>query len=249
MSGKSIISNAYLEDIGDAIRYKKFTDEKYYPSQMADAIRSIDAPDEYTGATVVTPSDSEQVLPTTDKLVRDDITVNPAPTEPLSTTENGQFTPSEGMVGFSEVTVDVEPALESLNVTENGLYLPESGVDGFDRVVANVASTIGTFVKSITVDVAGRTGVSYAANSMLTLFDLSDAGIYLVLAENNANVNGVDAVFLFKMSADATTTDNGFKFMTISKRWTTSNGSRAAQAYCENGTILKLYQLPVPIVQ
>lgn len=42
MSGKSIISNAYLEDIGDAIRQKKETDETYYPSQMGDAIRSIE---------------------------------------------------------------------------------------------------------------------------------------------------------------------------------------------------------------
>lgn len=42
MSGKSIISNAYLEDIGDAIRQKKSTDETYYPSQMGDAIRSIE---------------------------------------------------------------------------------------------------------------------------------------------------------------------------------------------------------------
>ena len=237
----------------------------------------IVTPDEYSGATEVTPSDSEQVLATKDKTVRANITVNPAPVESLATSENGTFVPSSGNVGFGEVVVDVEPSLESLSVTENGLYLPDSGTDGFDRVnvdvpqpsgsttittngtydverfasaVVNVASTIGTFIKSITVEApAGRTGVSYSANSMLTLFDLSDAGIYLILAENNNNVNGVDAIFLFKMSADATTTDNGFKFMTISKEWTTSNGSRAAQAYCENGTILKLYQLPVPIVQ
>lgn len=236
----------------------------------------IVAPDEYSGATEVTPSDSEQVLPTKDKLVRADVTVLPAPTETLATSENGTYYPSSGNVGFSEVVVDVEPSLESLSVTENGLYLPDVGVDGFDRVsvavpqpsgsttitangtynveqyasaVVNVASTIGTFIKSITVEVAGRTGISYTANSMLTLFDLSESGIYLVLAENNNNVNGVDAVFMFKMSADATTTDNGFKFMTISKEWTTSNASRAAQAYCENGTILKLYQLPVPIIQ
>ena len=42
MSGKSIISNSYLEDIGDAIRYKKDTEDTYYPSQMGDAIRSIE---------------------------------------------------------------------------------------------------------------------------------------------------------------------------------------------------------------
>ena len=237
----------------------------------------IVAPDEYSGATVVTPSDSEQVLATKDKTVRANITVNPAPVESLATSENGTFVPSSGNVGFSEVVVDVEPSLESLSVTENGLYLPESGVDGFDRVsvavpqpsgsttitangtysveqyasaVVNVASTIGTFIKSVTIEApAGRTGVSYSAKDMLTLFELSDAGIYLILAENNNDANGVDAVFLFKMSADPTTTDNGFKFMTISKEWTTSNASRAAQVLCTNGAILKLYQLPVPIVQ
>lgn len=134
----------------------------------------IVAPDEYSGATVVTPSDSEQVLPTTDKLVRDDITVNPAPTEYLSTDHNGTFVPSSGKVGFyqvdvdvqpdlrplsvsengqyspddfdgySDVTVDVEPALESLSVTENGLYLPDSDVDGFDRVSVSVPQPSGS---------------------------------------------------------------------------------------------------------
>ena len=134
----------------------------------------IVAPDEYSGATEVTPSDSEQVLPTTDKLVRDDITINPAPTEVLSTDHNGTFTPSDGKVGFSQVdvnvvpdlrplsvsdngqyspddfdgysdvTVDVEPNLTSLAVTENGLYLPESGVDGFDRVNVDVPVPSGS---------------------------------------------------------------------------------------------------------
>lgn len=126
----------------------------------------IVAPDEYSGATVVTPSDETQVLQTKDKLVRDDITINPAPVEPLSTTENGQFTPSEGMVGFSSVTVDVEPALESLNVTENGLYLPESGTDGFDRVNVDVLiPTFETEEKTINANgvfypSAGKDGIS-----------------------------------------------------------------------------------------
>lgn len=247
------------------------------PASIGATVVRVVGPPIYRGVTEVTPSDSEQVLQTKDKLVRNDITVNPAPTEVLATNENGTFLPSDGNVGFSEVTVDVEPVLDFLSVTENGLYLPESGVDGYDRVnvdvpqpsgsttitengtynveqfasaVVNVASTIGTFIKSVTVEVpAGRTRLSYSANSMLTLFDLLDAGIYLVLAENNDITNGVNAVFLFKMSADATTTDNGFKFMTLSKDWTTSNASRAAQVLCANGAILKLYQLPVPIVQ
>ena len=96
----------------------------------------IVAPDEYSGVTEVTPSHIEQVLPTTDKLVRDDITIFPAPTETLSTTSNGTFTPSSGKVGFSAVTVDVNPDLRPLSVSENGTYEPE-GFDGYSSVTVN----------------------------------------------------------------------------------------------------------------
>ena len=97
----------------------------------------IVAPDEYSGATEVTPSDSEQVLATKDKLVRDDITVNPAPTEYLSTDHNGTFVPSDGRVGFYQVDVDVNPDLRPLSVSENGQYSPD-GFDGYSGVEVNV---------------------------------------------------------------------------------------------------------------
>ena len=100
----------------------------------------IVAPDEYSGATEVTPSDAEQVLPTRDKLVRDDITVNPAPTETLSATSNGTFTPSDGKVGFSAVNVAVNPDLRPLSVSENGSYQPD-GFDGYESVVVDVPAT------------------------------------------------------------------------------------------------------------
>lgn len=106
----------------------------------------IEPPDDYSGATEVTPSTETQVLPTKNKIVLDDITIYPAPTESLATNENGTFLPSNGNVGFSEVVVDVEPSLESLSVTENGLYLPESGKDGFDRVTVAVPETIPDLV-------------------------------------------------------------------------------------------------------
>ena len=97
----------------------------------------IVAPDEYSGATEVTPSHIEQVLPTTDKLVRDDITINPAPTEYLSTDHNGTFTPSDGHVGFYQVDVNVNPDLRPLSVNENGTYQPD-GFDGYSEVVVDV---------------------------------------------------------------------------------------------------------------
>lgn len=117
----------------------------------------IVAPDEYSGVTVVTPSDSEQVLATKDKTVRSDITVLPAPTESLATSENGTFVPSSGNVGFSEVVVDVEPSLESLNVTENGLYLPTAGVDGYDRITVDVPIP-EPVLASLTIDTLTQSG-------------------------------------------------------------------------------------------
>lgn len=97
----------------------------------------IVAPDEYTGSTEVTPSDQTQVLETKKKFVQDDITVLPAPTETLLTTENGTFTPSDGKVGFSSVTVDVNPDLRPLSVSENGQYSPD-GFDGYSEVSVDV---------------------------------------------------------------------------------------------------------------
>lgn len=98
------------------------------------------SPDPYMGDTEVTPSDQTQVLQTKKKFVQDDITVLPAPTETLSTTENGQFTPSDGKVGFSAVTVDVNPDLRPLSVSENGTYQPD-GFDGFSQVSVDVPAT------------------------------------------------------------------------------------------------------------
>ena len=117
----------------------------------------IVAPDEYSGVTVVTPSDGEQILATKDKTVRANITVNPAPVESLATSENGTFVPSFGNVGFSEVVVDVEPSLESLSVAENGLYLPDSGTDGFDRVTVAVPIPEPA-LETLTVDPLAQSG-------------------------------------------------------------------------------------------
>ena len=142
------------------------TDDVTFDIDVRDFVDRIVAPDEYSGATVVTPSDSEQVLATKGKTVRANITINPAPTESLATNENGTFVPSDGNVGFSEVVVDVEPSLESLSVIENGLYLPESGVDGFDRVSVNVPiPTFTTEEKTVTENgvyypSAGKDGIS-----------------------------------------------------------------------------------------
>ncbi len=58
--------------------------------------------------------------------------------ESLTVTENGTYTPGEGVDGYDEVNVNVTPVLESLTVTENGTYTPGEGVDGYNEVNVNV---------------------------------------------------------------------------------------------------------------
>lgn len=72
--------------------------------------------------------------------VHDDINL-----ESLEVTANGNYTPTEGVDGFFDVTVQVPeriPVTESLTVTENGTYEPTEGIDGYDRVVVDVPPTI-----------------------------------------------------------------------------------------------------------
>lgn len=62
--------------------------------------------------------------------------------ENLTVTENGVYTPDEGVDGFNKVTVNVlseQPDIQELTVTSNGTYYAENyGCDGFDPVNVNV---------------------------------------------------------------------------------------------------------------
>ena len=72
--------------------------------------------------------------------VHDDVNLNS-----LTVTANGQYEPSDGVDGFSDVTVQVPeriPVTESLSATENGTYEPTEGIDGYDRVTVNVPATV-----------------------------------------------------------------------------------------------------------
>ena len=59
--------------------------------------------------------------------------------ETLTVTENGTYTPPNGVAGYNLVEVDVTLSqLESLYVTENGIYTPPYYVTGYNQVEVSV---------------------------------------------------------------------------------------------------------------
>lgn len=101
MSGKSIISNSYLEDIGDAIRYKKGSENTYYPSQMGDAIRSIEGI--VPAGTLEIDADGTYDVTEYAEAVVD--VPDPVVTS-LTVTEDGTYEVPSGVDGYNPVTVN-----------------------------------------------------------------------------------------------------------------------------------------------
>ena len=235
---------------------------------LGQTVIKVVAPDEYTGSTEVTPSDQTQTLQTKDKLVREDITVEPAPTETLSVTENGTYAPSEGKVGFGEVTVDVqpdlrplsvsengtyqpdgfdgysdvtidvEPNLTSLAVTENGLYLPESGVDGFDRVNVDVPDQY--LVKEWTEESENLAFCNYWTGKIPNR-DESNYN-YILLFYGNTHANGVQLlIYGLQSNGDVIAVRfNNFRIIDNLK----PNDSNIYALYVSAGTRVRLFKIP-----
>lgn len=95
------------------------------------------SPSEYTGELTVIPSHERHILETTGKMLNGNVTVEAAPTSEVIFTENGEYLPPEGEVGFRKVEVSVAPDLRPLSVSENGQYSPD-GFDGYASVMVDV---------------------------------------------------------------------------------------------------------------
>ena len=212
----------------------------------------IVAPDEYSGVTEVTPSDQMQVLETKDRLVREDITINPAPTEYLSTDHNGTFTPSSGKVGFYQVDVDVNPDLRPLFVSENGQYSPD-GFDGYDEVTVDVPDKVLISESVLERDVSGDNAwESYWVKNFIPI-DQNEYNLYEIVFQNNtAPTHNAVRIISPGRKLDTFSSANGC-FL-----WRANNG--VVQRYCTTfdfsyggstarilnasaGTIVKVYKL------
>ena len=88
--------------------------------------------------------------------------------ESLEVTENGNYTPSEGVDGFGSVSVNVpkpEAVLQDKTITENGTYSADSGYDGLGNVTVEVAGSGGSELE----DFIKGTATEYE-NSNITTF-------------------------------------------------------------------------------
>ena len=203
----------------------------------------IVAPDEYSGATVVTPSDSQQVLATKDKLVRDDITVLPAPTEYLSTDHNGTFTPSSGKVGFYQVNVDVNPDLRPLSVSENGTYSPD-GFDGYSRVDVDVPEYLKQYLIAEGVEDTARNDIfcNYWTEKYVPVRDTTRYAFYIIQVENNTAETGIHWLFYGlrdNSNIVIAVRANPYRLIDVS-----ALDSKTYNLYVSAGAIVRVYAIP-----
>lgn len=89
------------------------------------------SPSEYTGELTVVPSHERRILETTGKMLNGNVTVEAAPTSEVIFTENGEYLPPEGEVGFGRVNVNV-PQKWDINDFLDNTFEFENGVVNLD---------------------------------------------------------------------------------------------------------------------
>lgn len=150
---KVLITEQYLSDIADAIREKKASEDTYNPSEMADAIESIQ--------TGITPTGTKQV----------------------SITANGTTTENVTNYASAEITVNVpseSATLVTKSITENGTYNASSdSADGYSEVTVNVQSSGSLFdmyLTGQTFDYVNKT-IEIPNNGTLLTYGIAYSGI------------------------------------------------------------------------
>lgn len=110
--------------------------------------------------------------------------------ESLSVTENGNYTPGEGVDGFNRVNVNVQPVLETLTATENGVYTPGTGKDGFSNVTVNVPNppleSLSVTENGVYLPSTGKYG--FSSVTVNTPGQKSEGSDYLICCEGNMKI-------------------------------------------------------------
>ncbi len=167
-----------LTALANAIRTKNSATSKYTPSEMAEAIKAMEAGGIIpTGTLSITTNGTYDVTNYASANV--DIDIDAPITEALNVTANGTYTPNAGVDGFNTVTVNVpEPVVKPITIIANGTYNAPDGVDGYSSIVVNVPSTGGDgYWDEDTVKAfANRTATSLSLPDGLTI--ISDYTFY-----------------------------------------------------------------------
>lgn len=130
--------------------------------------------------------------------------------EALSVTENGVYTPEEGVDGFAPVEVEVNPTIESLEVSANGVYTAPEGVDGYSPVTVSVQALTPNYeylepdYSGLGYSYVGTSGDYYGGNNynqMLSIYEVP-AGDYVVFCGNPVGTRFRCACFYGKTTED-----------------------------------------------
>lgn len=181
---KVMITESYLEDIADAIREKKGVLTTYYPSQMAEAISTIDG-----GGTPVinslnvTPSTSQQTFDSSSVDGYKPVTVAAMPSMTLPTSSAASATTGyASKATISRSTSDqyiniptgynAAGAYYKVNAVANGSVTAPSSISGTNATVSTGTNTL-TLTKSVSVTpkvtTAGYISSGTAGNSSVSL--------------------------------------------------------------------------------
>lgn len=162
---KVVIDDQSLHDIADSIRGKLDVETEYLPSEMADAIESIQTQGTYAQKTI---TENGTYDPSDDGVdAYSSVTANVQPTlQSKTATENGTVTPDSGYDGLSSVVVNVSGGSSSTlvqkTITQNGTYDPtDDNADGYSSVTVNVSG--------------GQTGFAHAYATASSRLNVTEA--------------------------------------------------------------------------